>query len=180
MKKPTEWNEMLKQVKQLVDANGMPVDEGVEETVVALNLLGLDTIMSCWGHDDRNTLGPYIMFGPEEAMTLEKEWSKEATKDRSSPAAREKKRIAEDAGRQYRHKIHELLVEFYATYPMNYDSLLVLEPIGMSATWLGVSSNQYGELFGSDLRQERLRNSRREIEAFTEFLKTKLKDKEKA
>lgn len=171
---------MLKQVKQLVDANGMPVDEGIKETVAALNLLGLDTIMSCWGHDDRNTLGPYIMFSSEEAKTFEDDWSKEAAKDRSSPDAREKKKIAEDVGRKHRHKIHELLVEFYATHPMNYDSILVLEPIGMAATWLGVSSNQYGELFGNELRQERLRESRQEIEAFTEFLKAKIKDKEKA
>lgn len=48
----------------------MPVDTGIEQTVVALRLLGFKTTMSCAGHADRITTGPYVMCESDEARTL--------------------------------------------------------------------------------------------------------------
>ncbi|ACL60563.1 hypothetical protein [Methylobacterium nodulans] len=44
------WRNMLGAVDAVRDRLGRPVDAGIRDTVVALNLLGLPTLQSCEGH----------------------------------------------------------------------------------------------------------------------------------
>lgn len=46
----------------MTDKLGMPVDKRMIETVTILKLLGLHTTMSCSGHMQRITGGPYVAF----------------------------------------------------------------------------------------------------------------------
>lgn len=160
---------MLRNVRSITDTNGLQIDEGIVETVVAMRLLGFNTEMSCAGHEDRSTGGPYVMFTSKEAEDLEKAW-------RSTADISLKKEIwkqADDEGYRSRYRMHQLLVEFYMKYPANYDNLLILKPIGAATTWVGVVSNRYGDIF-EEQKKERLDRSRREMDKFTEFLKLKL------
>ncbi len=46
------WEAMAAEVARLVDGLGVPVDEGIRDTVIALRLLGIETVSSCEGHLD--------------------------------------------------------------------------------------------------------------------------------
>lgn len=61
------WEEELRIVRGFRDKLGMRVDADIEATVVALRLLGFKTTMSCAGHHDRRTTGPYVMFESQTA-----------------------------------------------------------------------------------------------------------------
>ncbi len=51
------WQEACAAFAQQTDALGTPIDPGIFETVVLLNLLGFPTVQSCEGHLDHGT--PY-------------------------------------------------------------------------------------------------------------------------
>lgn len=65
-----QWRAETELVRKLTDALGMPIDRGIESTVVALRLLGFRTIASCFGHDARATTGPYVMFRSSAAIKV--------------------------------------------------------------------------------------------------------------
>lgn len=44
--KQVVWKKMTTKVNRITDRLGMPVDEGIKETVIAINLLGFKTIGS--------------------------------------------------------------------------------------------------------------------------------------
>src|SRR5690349_16200383 len=46
--KQVRWNQRKAEVEGIPD-----IDEGIKETVIALNVLGVHTVMSCEGHLDR-------------------------------------------------------------------------------------------------------------------------------
>jgi hypothetical protein len=55
------WDKLVKKFERLTDGLGMPIDLEILETVVALNALGINTIMSCGGHiDERGLLLPWV------------------------------------------------------------------------------------------------------------------------
>jgi hypothetical protein len=66
--KQQKWQKALQKVAQITDKIGMPVDERIIETVAILTLLGFKTSMSCEGHVDRVTEGPYVIFDSPKAM----------------------------------------------------------------------------------------------------------------
>ena len=73
---PTEkeifWKTLRSEVDEIVDAKGMPIDEGIKETVAAFNAVGINTTASCEGHEDTNIEGggrvwPWVAIeAPEE------------------------------------------------------------------------------------------------------------------
>lgn len=52
---------MCERVSTFTDRLGTPVDPGIFETVVALNLLGLPTFQSCEGHLDHGSAYPWVI-----------------------------------------------------------------------------------------------------------------------
>lgn len=54
------WDNMSYDIDHWVDATDNPIHKEIEETVVALNLLGIETIASCEGHFDHGCLYPWI------------------------------------------------------------------------------------------------------------------------
>lgn len=173
--KSEAWESALEQVRQLKDANGVLVDEGIEDAVAAMGLLGFMTCMSCWGHSDRRTGGPYVMISSEEAKRLEGEWRVEAGRSGHSPGVKEKRDLASNEGARVRYRMHELLVDFYAKRSIDYNSVIVLRTIGYSTTWVGVQSVWYSNILSDEHHQELLVQARKEMSAFTEFLKSKIK-----
>jgi hypothetical protein len=55
-----KWDELAKKFSRFTDRIGMPIDEGIFETVVALNALDIPTSMSCEGHLDHGLPYPWI------------------------------------------------------------------------------------------------------------------------
>jgi len=62
--------EIRKEIENIRDRCGMPIDKEIKETVIIFNALGLSTSSSCGGHIDRGYLVPWIEISapnePEE------------------------------------------------------------------------------------------------------------------
>lgn len=61
-----KWNEISEKIDSMTDRLGMPVDEGIKEAVIALNCLGFMTTGSCFGHEGRETGGPWVDISSPE------------------------------------------------------------------------------------------------------------------
>src|SRR5260370_15805017 len=58
--KHASWQEAQAQVSAFTDRLGTPIDAGILETVVVLNLLGLQTFQSCEGHLTHGLAYPWV------------------------------------------------------------------------------------------------------------------------
>lgn len=56
----TNWQEAEAYVSTFTDRLGTPIDAGIVETVVVLNLLGLQTFQSCEGHLTEGSAYPWV------------------------------------------------------------------------------------------------------------------------
>lgn len=55
-----KWEELSEKFSHVTDKIGMPIDGGIFETVVALNVLDIPTSMSCEGHLDHGLPYPWV------------------------------------------------------------------------------------------------------------------------
>ncbi len=60
--KKKEWEKRLMELENVVDGLGHPIEEGIKEGVVALNMLGFSTSGSCEGHDDWGLPTPWVQM----------------------------------------------------------------------------------------------------------------------
>lgn len=64
------WDDLVKHFCSVSDRLGMPIDDEIFDTVVALNALGITTTMSCAGHitrDEGDIRYPWIDFSASDA-----------------------------------------------------------------------------------------------------------------
>ncbi len=64
------WQAMAAEVAGLVDGLGVPVDDGIRDTVIALRLLGIETVFSCEGHLDYGFPCPWVDVAARDAPAL--------------------------------------------------------------------------------------------------------------
>lgn len=81
---PRTWEEAEAYAAHLVDRIGCPIDEGIRETVVALNLLGFPTSQSCEGHLDHGCPYPWIDFETGTCPTWYDQAQEEACREGQS------------------------------------------------------------------------------------------------
>src|SRR5689334_14553390 len=58
--KQQEWEQIAARFYTATDKIGMRIDSGILETVIALNVLGIETSASCEGHLDHGVGAPWI------------------------------------------------------------------------------------------------------------------------
>lgn len=64
------WNETAKRFASVTDRLGKPIDEGIFDTVVALNMLGVTTKQSCEGHIGWGAPYPWVSVEEDEHKFL--------------------------------------------------------------------------------------------------------------
>jgi hypothetical protein len=69
MKTNIKWHEFRKEVESWGDRLGMPVDKHMIDLVTTLNLLGVETTMSCEGHLNKRL--PYVHFTENSLETAQ-------------------------------------------------------------------------------------------------------------
>lgn len=89
------WRAELDKVRLLRDANGMSVDVEIEEAVTVLRLLGYATTMSCGGHADRPTMGPYVVIEAKGTRDVVKKANRELNQVRKQALFRCSQRMAQ-------------------------------------------------------------------------------------
>jgi hypothetical protein len=176
----TDWSSHLRSIRRLTDGRGMPIDEGILETVAILRLLGVNTVGSCEGHLDRG-YGPYVSFEAKAAdsdrelqsQIRQKFKGKTGEIDYTWRAVITKMSQDEIAERR---KLLPYLDEFYANRNTLHTARLTLESLGLGSIILRC---QNAILVGSPSREPLaarrrvLEMNQREMQDFTEFLQAK-------
>jgi len=132
IEKQNIWNEWSKKVEKITDRIGYPIDPGIKESVIALNVFGIKTDGSCEGHLDRGLPYPWvdIEFVTKEDLIAkfpnykndleiikEKQYGSIEMMQRNNPTLYERMRLIENYLEETKKKsekeILELLDEFY-------------------------------------------------------------------
>ncbi len=183
--KETQWAHMVERCRRVVDKLGKPIDEGIFETVVALNLFGIHTCASCEGHLEYGAYAPWV--------------------DIQTPGADAEEKIVNDAYKYYyeqveagklspielgqlydhtlqcdlkadekylseRHKLMIYLDLFYENQHSPYDRRLTIQH---RETWARLESQgtYFQRVSSEGLRMQKLSEYQEEMRAFTAFLK---------
>lgn len=188
------WRIMQERLSKVTDALGNPIDEGIMEPVVGLNLLNLNTIQSCAGHADNTQHGkayPWIDVGGEPTEEIDRlyEMAKEASKRNNEGASleardaawKERKGIADKikavSMKQTIEESKKLLLqlqEFYANRQTPIEQRLVVTylPDG-SAARLQPQGAELQEIHDQATKERLLINFQEEMASFSAFLKSR-------
>lgn len=60
--KQQRWDKLVYKVVSWTDGLGYPIDLGIKDTLIVLNLLGFTTSQSCEGHLDHGCANPWVDF----------------------------------------------------------------------------------------------------------------------
>lgn len=183
--KEAQWVQMVEHCRRVVDKLGQPIDEGILETVVALNLLGIHTIASCEGHLAYGAYAPWIDIqtpGVKEAQKLVsdafKDCDEQVEAGKLSPIelgqlyahARQLDQQTEEKYLAERNKLMEYLAHFYMNRHSPHDRMLTIQHRPASARL--ESQGAYFQRVASDERRaQKLPEYQEEMREFTVFLK---------
>lgn len=168
------WQQTLRQVQGLTDKLGMGVDGEIAETVTAMRLIGLTTRMSCGGHLDRITGGPYVTFIAQGAEVYRKKCAAIANPKDMQYKEFVEKAFVENLNEQA--KLYALLERFYEKRPTPFLQRLTLRTMGFSTFKLDCQGADLAYISSPLAREELLEGHRREMREFTEFLKDAISD----
>lgn len=185
--KEQRWQEMAARVEKITDKLGMPVDEGIKETVIVLNLLGLPTVQSCEGHPHRGVCGPWVDLRPdgieaiyenhERALQVLVEVSRKEITREEQASAYQKVNEADAAAREPMILLAERLIAyltaFYAGRQTPYDCVLTVHVVGMGYRLECYGTSMQFGSYALPRNAERLQPYQEEMRAFTEFLKAR-------
>lgn len=170
----------------MTDSIGRPIDSGILETVIALNILGITTNQSCEGHLDHGRPYPWITFITPAAVKLAKQSAAAFTQaiqkkeqehcqdDVLQPIYDKANQLKLQAERLHaldQQKILDHLIAFYSVRHAPFDCQLII--------YTRVSGTSRLESQGAatiisqspEIQQQKLKMYREEMLAFTAFLK---------
>lgn len=182
---PKGWLEATQQLAQATDALGTPIDSGVMETVIALNVLGVETNASCEGHLDRGYAAPWIDFHAVGTESIRKQASaatkqlqdaeeQHASEEVVQKLSQEMFRLAHEENRAYYQGswlVHQALEAFYLTHTAPYDQQLYLHNDSFGYSRLQPHGIDYQPQRSPEEQATKLAAYQQEIHAFTVFLK---------
>ncbi|MFL5702321.1 MAG: hypothetical protein ACJ8AG_05760 [Ktedonobacteraceae bacterium] len=151
-----KWSDIEEKFKHVTDRLGRPIDDGIFKTVVALNVLGISTRMSCEGHLDHGLPYPWADIEPETQSETKREIS-----EAEAPEYRKRAMLL------LQQKLFLYLSEFYDNRTVRYDRIIALHQLGR----LYSHGGDFLELLSQDERLNKLHEYQDEMNAFTEFLR---------
>lgn len=171
------WQEKSKEIDIITDRLGMPIDEGIKEMVIALQLLGINTTASHEGKLDRHPI-PYIDIessDPEKDILEEKSdelFDSDRNKNEEELNIIDKKILRLNL--EERKKIIILLEEFYQNRKVPFESRLGLHVGARGKMRLQSQGADFQEIEEDEkIKAERLKAFQDEMNAFKDFLKQK-------
>jgi hypothetical protein len=176
------WDELVEKFSRITDKTGRPIDEGIFETVVALNALDITTSMSCEGHLDHGLPYPWIDVGissyargydtPEiqQLILRLRELRREQDKDiKMQQLWQEENKLR----LQQRHKLFGYLAEFYKKREVPFDRIITF----VSSGRIRSQGGDFLELLSPGEQEQKLHEYQDEMRQFAAFLKSILNTK---
>lgn len=188
--KETEWNMLIADFGKIADKTGTSIDDGILETVVALNALSFPTSASCEGHLNWGIAAPWVDIEPKKTDStdrlreeMKEKWDEAKTKEKNGTQKSEIEQLLNkyhELEAEIKHptlllaqKVLLLLSEFYVDKATSTDSRLIVKTIGLYTIRLESQGSIIQEIRETDERKNKLEVYQKEITVFTAFLKTK-------
>jgi hypothetical protein len=180
------WQEIADRASRITDKLGMPIDQGILDTVIVLNALGITTKQSCEGHADRAVCAPWIFFttpgidelnkqvfqAQEEAMQASKERKyTNAELHQLFEPAHQLRRQADSKHGEDQQKVLAFLDAFYTDRYVSQDKRLIIYSRTPGTSTLESQGARCQYIDSPEERAQKLREYQEEMHAFTTFLK---------
>lgn len=183
-----QWEATSRQVSRMTDTLGKPIDAGVFDTVVALNLHGINTTGSCEGHLDHGIAAPWVDIGASGVRPMEKQvflkmrefeqaHETDMPKDQRwsiREAAEEAKQEVKSLHYKERQKVVVFLDVFYQARFVPFDTRLTLNPFWIGGCRIESHGADYQEVLPLEEQRINLERYQEEMRAFTDFLKSRI------
>jgi hypothetical protein len=179
--KHQQWTEVAEQAGTITDALGKPIDRGIFDAVVALNLLGFATVQSCEGHSEHGTRAPYIDIVPTDTDELHDQLdamrvthASELDDDNESDVHRDYDRLSHDIEQrtlEEQERVVSLLSSFYEHHRTSYLNMLTAATPVFGMLRIQSIGAELQRVAAPELSAARLRGFQDEMQAFTAFLK---------
>ncbi len=181
------WNETEVRCRLIVDKLGKPIDDGILQSVVALNAFGINTRQSCEGHLDWGIGAPWIDIeatNTNQHNVRLRELAEARIAERAHGALQrlaqskpdEIKQLQQDITQQNlreRQKLVGYLDEFYQNHLAPFDQRLILQSQALGATRLQSQGADFQEFAATQDKATKLKSFQVEMRAFGDFLKAK-------
>ena len=182
--KEQRWQTEADRFSAVTDKLGKSIDQGILDTVIILNILGIHTSGSCEGHLEWGTCAPWVTLEAPDAAELDK--ASEEAFDRADQVDNEDN---DDADELYdeahrlrlqakslhlaeRQKLLLYLERFYQDRLVPYDRRLIVYPLDEAgAGRLESQGADFQETAPLEKRQQKLLEYQEEMREFTAFLK---------
>ncbi len=167
----------------ITDKLAKGIDDGILDTVIVLNLLGLPTVMSCEGHMDGASGAPWVDLEDQEASQQTERIGQlfkvaqaaySAAQADTAQLFRQAHAARVEALKRHlevRAKLMDLLELFYEQRQVSYDVMLVIQTKGAGRSRLESQGASFQEIASPDIRAQKLAIYQEEMRAFTAFLK---------
>lgn len=181
-KEQARWDELAQRLGQATDSIGTPIDSGIMDVVVALNVVGVNTTASCEGHLDYDHAYPWVYVGAqgveslEEQLRLSLETSRTASSApvvRFSDETKHLRWMLRHAHFGEAEKLIALLDEFYLHHRSGYDARLKLDTTLSGECSLLSVGGPFQDLRSTSERAAKLAEYQEEMRAFGTFLKAR-------
>lgn len=176
---PASWEEAVAFVGHLGDRLGCPIDAGILETVVVLNLLDFCTSQSCEGHFEEGLPYPWIDLYTGECPAWYEQAQEDIERAGQRPAEAEaaiQRLMAQVSA--YHHKDHpytrlsNLLDAFYEARPDDPEGWRIIIHCMRPGYYRVCSACGYeAYTWDEQLRSQKLLRAQAEMRAYTVFLK---------
>lgn len=183
--------EMCTHVASLTDTLGTPIDPGIFETVVMLNLVGITTFQSCEGHLDHGAPYPWVtVIDTELSQLYNRNWLhvcdlEEQAKEADTPEAYDRYLSANvqlrllvdrsEQGSPFYQRLTSLLDTFYEPSVNPNPSRLVIKRFKSSGRYrIEPGIAEIVESIPEHLKAVYLERGQTEMAAFTAFLKQQI------
>lgn len=179
------WEQITLQVNASQDRLGKGIDQGIKDTVIALQAHEINTLQSCEGHLHWGTGAPWVEIGAKVAEKGEQQITSllqaldGVEHQHASPLELEK--LEEQLGKLQaettrenlteRRKLMFLLQKYYEHRHVPYEQQLVLQSYGLGRTRLESQGAALQAIEVPEFRQQKLQAYQQEMNAFAQFLR---------
>jgi len=181
-KKQKKWDKEAERCLKIADRLGLPIDPGIMDFVITLNLLGFLTRCSCEGHNDKEHIVsyPFVDITSKKALAhmkvrkelFQKQEEKKISEKLFGKKFHENEKIRRKELARFSSNFEPYLDLFYKNRKVNYDSIITMDPgvidvrIQPSGHFIQFSRTQLE-------RDKRVKRYQKEFRDLTEFLKKK-------